>query len=134
MKVNFKSPNTPSICQPLNQAIIQNDEFYYGWLKLRIIRSNMVGVKSASELAESMSISYACHHIKAFLDKVSSATIRNYIKKTRFRITTTGEYSSILWCPEDSTINRYSIIKDSSTVKLQQIAQFLQQKKTVSRA
>lgn len=100
IKVIFLPPNTTSMCQPLDQGIIQNFKFYYRGLILKHILSKMDEVKSASELAKSINILEALYYINSSWAKVSSATIQNCFKKAGFH-KNNSDSTLFDWNPED---------------------------------
>lgn len=52
VKLIFLPPNTTSVCQPLDQGIIQNFKLYYRNQIIQHILSNMDSSKSSSELSK----------------------------------------------------------------------------------
>ena len=81
IKLIFLPPNTTSVCQPLDQGIIQNFKFSYRGFILKNILSKMDEVRSASELTKSINVLEALYYIKTAWNKVSS----NCFKKSGFQ-------------------------------------------------
>ncbi|XP_044755145.1 tigger transposable element-derived protein 6-like [Coccinella septempunctata] len=100
IKVIFLPPNTTSMCQPLDQGIIQNFKFFYRGSILKHILSKMDQVKSASELAKSINVLEALYYMKTAWNKVSSATIQNCFRKAGFH-KSNGDTASVEWDSED---------------------------------
>lgn len=98
VKQIFLPPNTTSICQPLDQGVIQNFKFHYRSLILKHTLSSMGGVDSASELSKSIDVLEALYFIKASWDKVTSSTIKNCFSKAGFK---KGEINGSEFDPED---------------------------------
>lgn len=85
VKIIFLPPNTTSVCQPLDQGIIQNFKFYYRHLILKHILTKIEDVQSLSELTKSINVLEALYFIKTAWDKLSSSTIKNCFGKARFK-------------------------------------------------
>lgn len=98
VKIIFLPPNTTSICQPLDQGVIQNFKFYYRDLILKHILSNMGGAKSVSELSKSIDVLEALYFIKTSWNKVTSVTIKNCFAKAGFK---KSEFIAADFEPED---------------------------------
>lgn len=87
VKLIFLPPNTTSVCQPLDQGIIQNFKLYYRNQIIQHILSNMDSSKSSSELSKKKNILEALYFIKTAWEKVTPSTIQNCFRKAGFRKT-----------------------------------------------
>lgn len=85
VKIIFLPPNTTSVCQPLDQGIIQNFKFNYRHLILKHVLTRMEDVQSLSELTKSINVLEALYFIKTAWHKVNSSTIKNCFGKAGFR-------------------------------------------------
>lgn len=85
VKIIFLPPNTTSVCQPLDQGVIQNCKFYYRGLISKHILSRMDGAKTVSELSKSIDVLEALYFIKTSWNKVASVTIKNCFAKAGFK-------------------------------------------------
>lgn len=85
VKIIFLPPNSTSVCQPLDQGIINNFKFYYRDLVLKHILAKMGGVKSASELSKTIDVLEALYFIKAAWSRVTATTIQNCFGKAGFK-------------------------------------------------
>ncbi|XP_066249563.1 tigger transposable element-derived protein 6-like [Euwallacea similis] len=85
IKICFLPPNCTSMCQPLDQGIIKNVQFFYRDLILKHILTKVDAALSASELAKSINILEALYFVRRVWNNVSQATIKNYFAKAGFK-------------------------------------------------
>lgn len=82
--LEFLPPNTTSICQHLDQGIIQNFKVIYRNFILKDMLSNMDTAKSASELSKKINVLDALCFVKASWDKIEASNIENCFRKSGF--------------------------------------------------
>jgi hypothetical protein len=88
IKLIFLPPNTTSICQPLDQRIIQNFKVLYRQRLLRHILSKIdQNVKN-----KSINVLDAIFWMKSALKNIKLETVKNCYKKSRFFSSVTAEY------------------------------------------
>lgn len=84
INVIFLPANTTSVCQPLDQGIIQNFKVYYRSLVLNYVVSKMSSANSVSELSNNINVLDAICFIKTAWKKVEPTTIANCFRKAGF--------------------------------------------------
>lgn len=85
IKIIFLPPNTTSVCQPMDQGIIQNFKFFYRDQIVKHILSKMEYASSASDLSKSVNVLEALYFIKNAWNKVTPNTIQNCYAKAGFK-------------------------------------------------
>lgn len=84
--VIFLPANTTSVCQPLDQGVIQNFKVNYRHYILKHVISKMHSAKSASDVSKSVNVLDALCFIKSAWDKVETSTIKNCFRKAGFML------------------------------------------------
>jgi len=88
IKLIFLPPNTTSICQPLDQRIIQNFKVHY---RQRLLRHILSRVDQNIE-NKSINVLNTIFWIKSALKIIKLETVKNYFKKSGFFSSDTAEY------------------------------------------
>lgn len=85
IKTIYLPPNTTSVCQPLDQGIIQNFKFFYREQILKHVLSKMDNVSAVSNLSKSINVLEALYFIKNAWNRVAPSTIQNCFSKAGFK-------------------------------------------------
>jgi hypothetical protein len=88
IKLIFLPPNTTSICQPLDQEIIQNFKVHY---RQRLLRHILSKIDHNVE-NKSINVLDAIFWIKSALKNIKPETVKNCFKKSGFFSSDTAEY------------------------------------------
>lgn len=85
IKIVFLPPNTTSVCQPLDQGVIQNFKVHYRTAIIKNLLPSINFVDSAKTLIKTVNVLDALYFIKQSWEKVTPKTIENCFGKAGFK-------------------------------------------------